>query len=126
MQKLPCVICRRGRLYTQLLRGAVQVWFSSVAVPTGETGSISSVVQAARGQAAATLYVESIKVIGMPKQTAGQTVSASVAGLALPASAVQLSGEVMTISGLQLVVGHPMEVTWKFTAAQHAAHAGEL
>jgi hypothetical protein len=92
----------------------VQAWFSSVVAPTGETGTISSVVQANRGPAATTLYVEAIKVIGLPKQTAGLTATVSVAGLTLPSSAVQLSGDVMTITGLQLLVGHPLEVTWKF------------
>jgi hypothetical protein len=95
---------------------AAQAWFISVATPTGESGSISSVVHANSGSAAGKLIVETIKVVGLPQHTAGQVVTVSVGGKAVPSSAVEVSGHVMTVSGLRLVVGESANVIWQFAA----------
>lgn len=58
--------------------------------------------------------IESIKVLGMPALPKGQSVQVTVDGKALPAGAAQLSGDVLTVTGLKLVVGVQMDVSWQY------------
>lgn len=102
-----------------LLRNSLlQAWYISVASPTGDSGSINSVVRANRGAAADKLTVESIKILGLPKSTEGLQVKVSVGGKALPKSAVQRQGDNLTISGLKNVVGEQLEVIWQFVGVK--------
>jgi hypothetical protein len=92
----------------------VQAWFTSVAAPSAESGSISSAAHANAGDAAGRLFIETIRVLGMPALPMGQSVQVTVDGLGIPAAAVQLSGGVLSITGLKLAVGAQMDVNWQY------------
>lgn len=92
----------------------MQAWFTSVAAPSGESGSISSTAHANAGDAAGRLFIETIKVLGMPALPKGQSFQVTVDGQGQPASAVQLSGDILSITGLKLVVGAQMDVNWQY------------
>jgi hypothetical protein len=92
----------------------VQAWFTSVAAPSGESGSISSTAHANAGDAAGRLFIETIKVLGMPALPKGQSAQVTVDGKVLPAGAAQLSGDVLTVTGIKLVVGAQMDVSWQY------------
>jgi hypothetical protein len=96
----------------------LQAWYISVASPTGESGSINSVVRANSGAAAGKLVVEAIKILGLPSHTEGLQLTVSVGGKALQKSAVQRQGDNLTISGLKNVVGEQLEVIWQYVGVK--------
>lgn len=83
-------------------------------------------VHANSGEAAGRLIVETIKVVGLPQHTAGQLVTVSVGGKAVPSTSVEVSGHIMTVSGLRLVVGEAANVIWQFAAPSAKLRGSEL
>lgn len=99
---------------TRLSQLLPQAWFSSVSDPSGESGTISSTVRANTGDAYGKLAIEAIKVLGLPEDLSGFAVT--VNGQQVSSSAVSSSSGILTVTGLKLLVGDPLEVKWQSTA----------
>jgi len=84
-----------------------------VSDPSGESGTISSTVHANTGNAYGKLAIEAIKVLGLPEDLSGFAVT--VNGQQVSSSAVGSSAGILTITGLKLLVGDPLEVKWQST-----------
>lgn len=65
-------------------------------------------------------------VVGLPQHTDGQLVTVSVGGKAVPSTAVEVVGDIMTVSGLRLVVGEAVNVIWQFAAVPSKLSGSEL
>jgi hypothetical protein len=97
---------------------SLQVWFSAVAAPGGGSGTITSSVKSAGGDAASKLVIEAVTILGVP--SAGGSVVLEAAKLA----SAQLNGRrvlaaydaaagVVKLSGLSLPVGEPLNLSWE-------------
>ncbi|KAF6262828.1 glycosyl hydrolases family 31-domain-containing protein [Scenedesmus sp. NREL 46B-D3] len=91
---------------------SVQVLFTAVAAADARTGSISSSVVSNSGEAAGTLRVSSVHVLGVGSGAAGAAVRVNAEEvLAADVSFDGVSG-VLKVSGLQLAVGQAFDLHW--------------
>jgi hypothetical protein len=97
---------------------SVQVWFSAVAAPGGESGTLSSSVVSHAGEAAGKLAVEAVHILGAPAAAKGgvmleaaKAASVLVNGEPAPAAYDAAAG-VIRLSGLDLPLGEPLSISW--------------
>jgi hypothetical protein len=91
---------------------SLQAQFTAVAAADARSGSISSRVLAAGGDAAEKLQVTAVHVLGVGSSAAAAVVR--VNGAEVPASSVEVDGVsgVLKLTGLQLAAGEAFEVHW--------------
>ncbi|KAF8062769.1 alpha-glucosidase [Scenedesmus sp. PABB004] len=90
---------------------SVEVWFTAAAAPDATRGSVTSTVKAAGGEAARTLRVEAVHVLGVAAPAAGAAPTARVGGREVPAEYDAAAGA-LRISGLDARAGEPLALEW--------------
>lgn len=85
-----------------------------MASPDGSSGSISSTAQSNAGEAVGKLRIEVLHVLGTPALVKSQY-TVKVNGQEV--DQVEATPGVLKVSGLQLIVGRPVDVSWQLAAA---------
>jgi hypothetical protein len=98
---------------------ASQVWFSAVAAPGGGSGTITSSVKSAGGDAASKLMIEAVTILGVPNSNASKSPKLSIRGQpsmtvnGQPAAAtIDAATGALQLTGLKLRAGEPLEISW--------------
>ncbi|WIA20582.1 hypothetical protein OEZ85_004970 [Tetradesmus obliquus] len=89
----------------------VQVWYTAVSSADGRSGTLSSTIKAHAGDAAGKLRIAAVHILGVPAAEGTAVPAASINGRPLAAAFDETAG-VLKISGIELLVGEPLDITW--------------
>lgn len=104
---LPCFI-----FSLLLLPSSLQAWFASIVNTTGMSGVLKSMSDVNAGEARGKLPITTIKVLGVPLTATAERAVVTLNGVAAPGVSATVADGVLTLSGLNLIVGERMEVGW--------------
>lgn len=95
----------------------LQVWLTALAEEGGASGNVISTIKANAGDAEGKLHIEAVHILGVAALANTQQYVVSAQGKQVPAADVTAVSGVLKVSGLQLSLTEPIDISWTLVAA---------